>query len=115
MVVLWGGRPGIDYYVGSRADMLRKARLERELRLWRAFARHAAASAEAIRALGVPAAEVARRLAALGRALDGASKIRIPDKRGRTCTCGAGAGPVAISRHDEDCPMRGINDLEAPA
>lgn len=38
--------------------------------------------------------------------------VRVP----RHCTCGAGAGPQAVTTHDEDCPMRGVNDqhLERP-
>lgn len=26
------------------------------------------------------------------------------------CYCGAGAGPLAVTRHDRDCPLRGVND-----
>lgn len=28
----------------------------------------------------------------------------------RRCLCGAGAGPQSVCRHDNDCPMRGVND-----
>lgn len=32
------------------------------------------------------------------------------ERKGRVCSCGAGAGPFAISRHDPGCPLRGVND-----